>query len=402
MRHKFILLCLFAVLFLFGCQKDPASVSETTGEPLPQSFLSERLSVEKGNFSRANETGGGYFFEIETGYYYVHNRFLYYADKTDLTKWVPVCLDPKCSHDDNSASCTAEIPFGVYFSDNRFYFVADSNRYPHLYPGKPGTNIVMLCSMALDGTDVRFEHLFKECTTSAECGCNAVVFPDGYALFTSILQPDGTAKEMIFYKDSSVEKKLLERSRESMVAFASYRASITPGVKGDNAFVTGMLDPSLESLCLVLDGELKVVSVGGIPAVGGYLSGSVLRYYVQNEGYYDMELLTGERTLVAHAQLENSGVRSLAPNCIFESNLFQRETLVEPGAEAMRFFDGQAWHDVAIPEGFHPEDNSFPAPVALMSDCVMFRVIKHDGFYFYRMPLDAKNFTLEYCGMFPS
>lgn len=206
MRHKCLILCLFLAFFLFGCQDASTPETETTGESLPQALLSERLSVEEGNFSRANKTGRGNFFEIESGYYYVHNRFLYYADKTDLTNWVPVCIDPECTHDDNSVFCTADTHYGMFLSDNRFYFVADTQLYPHLYPGDPDVCGFMLCSMAYNGTDLRFEHLFEEALAPGGSMLNAAIFPDGYALFASILDLDGSAKEMIFYKDSSVEK----------------------------------------------------------------------------------------------------------------------------------------------------------------------------------------------------
>lgn len=167
--------------------------------------------------------------------------------------------------------------------------------------------------------------------------------------------------------------------------------------------MTGMLDPSLgQSLCLVLDGELKVVPLEDVPNVGAYLSGSVLRCFVKNEGYFDVELLTGERTQVAGAQLADSGARILLPNCIFESNLFQRETPVEAGAEAMRFFDGQVWHDVALPEELLSLNGKMLVPCAVLSDCVMFSVSLNDGKHFYRMALDTKDFALEYCGMFPT
>ena len=141
-----------------------------------------------------------------------------------------------------------------------------------------------------------------------------------------------------------------------------------------------------------------------LPLWGGYLSGSTVRCFIPGDGYYDIDLLTGEQTSLASAQLAQSKATILQPNCIIETTLLNPEAAVEK--QEMRFFDGQQWHTVTLPEELLSPDDTFEV-VGLASDRVIFTVRQRhaydpekDTMVWYCMKLGGETYTVEPMGTF--
>lgn len=64
---------------------------------------------EKAAYARCAETSEYHMAETEQGFYMMSGGYLYYADKTDVSKWMPVCSKPNCTHDGNTEGCDAAL-----------------------------------------------------------------------------------------------------------------------------------------------------------------------------------------------------------------------------------------------------------------------------------------------------
>ena len=412
-----LLLSAVLLLPLFGCAKEEPEVTvypyTEYPEPVftPGTLESDLLTVENGNYERANRTGGTYFLEVGTGYYCMRGSgFLYYADKTDLSNWVPVCADPTCKHTERS-NCAAQT-FGAFLSNDRLFYVSmEYEDYKHLFSKADSVPRAVLCSVALDGTDLRVEHYFDDTLSLVGGASTYCLFPDGYMLGVLLFNTDGTYTAKMYIADSeNGAQKLMQiddMPQPDLVIYAN-SASARHSMRGDNAFISHMLGEASENyLCWIENGEMMSADISGISAYGSYLADGILRCYRTNDGYYDINLLTGEETKLADAQLENGNARILLPNCILESTLpftqdpRHSQNWASGEDQVLRFFDGQEWHDVTLPE----EIQTLPDPTylfvkAVTTDSVMFQVTIEEEACFYRMALGAEEYKLEYCGKF--
>lgn len=414
MKRIMSLILTFTLLLpLFGCsEKTPEGTTypyTEYPEPVftPGKLESDLLTVENGNYDRANRTGLASFLETGTGYYYLKDGLLYYAERDNMNQWVPVCSNPDCGH--TSKTCSASIEIGVYLAKDRICFLASAENYPQLYSVDSGVIGYMQCSMELDGTDIQLEHIWENALVGAG-GLTACVFPDGYAVTVEHPNLDGSYGAELYWYDTNGECKLLEKTQDSFKGHITFSAAQMFALYGDNALATSMMDSGTftDSFAWLSNQEPKAENVSDLSARGGYLCGNILRCYRPNDGYYDVDLLTGEETKLADVQLNNSQGLVLQPNCILESDLFlagiyfgSREPREPLETHMMCFFDGQKWHDVALPEDLLDiPDNRYLAVTALTSDCVVFSTNIDGNIHFYRMALDAEEYKLERCGTF--
>lgn len=88
-----------------------------TAEPTTAvSVETTKLAVLPWDCGRANETSGNILWEVEQGYYLEYGYMLYYADKSDLSQWIPVCTKADCEHDKSShavSACDANVASSV-------------------------------------------------------------------------------------------------------------------------------------------------------------------------------------------------------------------------------------------------------------------------------------------------
>ena len=399
---KKILCMLLAVLLLAGCQSDepmPTAPIDTAPVLVPGQMESGLLVAEPGNYHRSVADGNGDFVEIESGYYYMSSSVLYYADKTNLENWVVVCNDPTCKH--IGPNCSAERAFNsIYGRDGRLFFAAGVNDYPHLYDLDEKAVAVGLFSMAYNGQDVRLEH-FTEKSIAAKSqygGSSAIVlYENSYIFFTDAFEPDGSFTPRITRVDLETGEVtvLFERNeeREYPTAHLVYSGNSWKGINGDPVLVTGFeqLDYNRwfywfhEGKAIPVDGE-------NIPSRGGYLSGNILRIYKTDDGYYDLDLLTGAETRLADAQLTNASARIIQPNCIIEWN-----------DQQMRLFDGQQWREITLPaEVLSSMEDYSLWPMALCSDRILFRSsrlgVQDSRPKLYSVMLTEGALNMEYAG----
>ena len=407
MKKRHIIWILTLTLLLCGCQKEAGPY--TPPEMTYGTIQSAQLHAEDGNYERAKTLWQGAFVEIETGYFTVIDDYLYYADKESLSDWVVVCPEPECDHYGN-LNCVARTGCDIVLEHGRFYQIRSISKNRHLYSGSLQNWGDMLCSMAVDTSDARMEHICEEAMlTQGGDRTSTCVLPGGYLASRAAMQADGSFIAQLWNVDNGVETLLYETTflPEAYTPISVYSARMIFGLRGDRAFATDYLDPdTARFLCWIEDGQMKQAEVSQIPYALCYMEDGILRSFVPNDGYYDYDLETGESIRLGDAQLENSGVFILQPNCIFESNMiYSKDPDIEDKSNqmdeyGMRFFDGQQWHDVALPPEVTELGQSLNLGVrGLQSDCVIFSLTEDpDAPTLYRMALDQKSYKLEKIG----
>ncbi len=416
---KRILLLVLALSFLIVFPGCAGEAPQNTNYPYTQypepafvhgTLTSDLLTAEPGNFDRANRTGSCSFLETGSGYYYWREEYLYYAERENMNLWHRVCSSPDCPHT-AAGKCSAKIEMGVYYSQDRLFFMGDLKKFSHLSPADAEAVGYMLCSMSTGGTDIRLAHIYKDMSVAAgaQSGC---ILPDGYVISTTAFHPDSTYTSRLYYYGKEGEGVFLEETQDELQSPITFSAAQLFSMYGDNAFYTSMEKdyPFADSFSWVDGSQLRTASVSALSARGGYLRGSILRCYRPNDGYYDVDLVTGKETKLADTQLQNAHAFILQPNCILESELFrpgmtlglgEREPREEGAVPAVRFFDGQTWHTVALPEDIlNLPTNRSMGVVALTSDCIIFSTNPDGTQRFYQMRLDNGEFKLEQCGTF--
>ena len=415
MKKTFCLLLIFFLLFVTGCAEEDAHPVYPKPTFTPGTLESDLLTVEPGNFDRANYTNRGRtFLEIDTGYYYCQDG-LFYCEENDLETWYYVCDDPDCNHSSSFVGnnrCSAFICNGTYwYSDGRIYFTNIAQIDPSFDRDAP--NAVALFSMEENGNDLRVEHSYQGLTTAGSGSFNIDCYVGGWLYAGQALQPDGKYLcRVIWMEMGGKETILFEKTFDEMVPDYSLTGLNQWSLFGDLSIGSeafSYTETGINTICWFQNGEPVFTDASEIPLEGGYLSGSIVRCFVPGDGYYDIDLLTGERTRLENAQLPQSKAMILQPNCIIEATLLDRETTAQ--THEMRFFDGQQWHAVELPEELqHATPDSFFAVQALTSDRVVFQIIKPGSqgnawdrdatVIFYCMKLDAETYTVEYMGTF--
>ena len=197
MKHlRNILLWSLCFLLLAGCTGEPTPTGTPTESPLSSpaagiTLETTRLSVEPWNSGRLANSAQFRSGETETGFYIAYMGMLYYGDKSDLSRWVPVCPNPDCDHMTSRNECKARMDAAFVLRDNRIY---------HLAPRRDGTMSQVpifktpVISMALDGSDGRLEYVVGGLETSVTAGSSTrtTMLTDRWCLeYTSFLNEEG-------------------------------------------------------------------------------------------------------------------------------------------------------------------------------------------------------------------
>ena len=133
-----------------------------------------------------------------------------------------------------------------------------------------------------------------------------------------------------------------------------------------------------------------------------------MRCYRQNDGYYDINIQTGEEVKVADAQLQDASAFIMLPNCILESTMAwenyegQGVTPTE-GEHKLLLFDGETWRTVELPNELRTADAAQCIRVdAVTSDKIIiasyntFTIYKNMKNYYYIIDLSEEYLKLEY------
>ena len=350
----------------------------------------ERLPLTVWNSGRLALTSHNRMVETETGYYYLltGTGIMYYADKTDLSTWVPVCGKPDCNHGSMNSRCNAFCGGREFLlKDERIYFAADLKNFPELYTTE--ANGFGLFSRAANGSDIRLEYVIEEALVTA--GSAMDFLTDTYWMYDIVsLQTDGSYTATSYL---ATENGLQVIYEEHCDDFPSYSILFAEN-HGDPTFLhagIGAEAYAYESNQLV---ELK--HFAQYLDTVHYRSGKYIRVFREGDGFYDVDLETGEEAYVTGVNLEHSRSYVLLPNCIVETSL----SADRPDRTENRFllFDGEAWREVELPPELLDAPNSiFFGVIGVSSDSLFCQVNNRNKITLYRIPLGAGKLVMELC-----
>ncbi len=398
--------CLAAVL-LCGCQaKEPENTDPIiTWDSIPQLTYGqmeyEKLSVLPWYSGRTETSTFHEMVETESGYYMIYNhQYLFYADKADLSNWLPVCNQPDCKHKED-IKCNAICERWVWMRDGRLHFRETPGHSPHLYQSSKFGYIYL--SALPDMTDKRLEYVNEDVMMSGNSGGTYASALLGDCIVESSSSIDELGNEdyywLIIDKDGS--RKIQGPGAINNSAFLGDSDNFLT-LNGELCLCYGDLN-GLVLYRLANDTFVKMDIDASLLELGGYLSGNTVRYFRENEGYYDYDLSTGNTVLVSEPYRENSFARILAPNCIIETNMMYPGVYAQPpqGESWLAVFDGESWRDVQLPpEMATVSDEHILYVEGMTSDSVLIRICpKRDTMEYnlYRIPIGEGQLRLEYC-----
>ena len=410
-----LLLAVLILLASAGCTQEvssppigPEPNESIVWEAMPQLTYGvmeyEKLEVLPWYSGRCEATSLNTVAETKAGFYQTCALWLFYADKTSLSNWIPVCNDPTCTH---YGDCNAHIASGRFLvGDHKIYYEVHPQEVP--VSGLSESGGFILASKNPDGTFHKVEYILEDMLVSGKSASSSLLLPDQWLCQRFELEPNGTQSGRLYCVTKNGPQLLAERNDFDPlnpppgIVDAAYQYALN----GDRYFSSGVLDDTGKTLYRVVDGQLKTLDVSGLTLRGAYISGNTLRFFRPGEGYYDRNTETGEETFLSPPHLENSYSCIMLPNCILESSLMFTESLKNRPPRMLHklaYFDGIQWHDVLLPEELEKPDMSVVlAPLAITADSILFCSIdmaQHPMEYsvtLYAISLDAKEKTLEY------
>lgn len=356
----------------------------------------EKLQVLPWNSGRCEATSFDSMAETALGFYMCPMNRLYYADKTDLSNWVPVCGNPDCKH--LGTSCDAFVQYREFvIKGDRIYYHSMSGVDNELYSGGA---TMFLASMAANGSNKRLEYAPDTYVPTTYLQDMAFLTSGQYIYNVIGMNADGSATAYSYMVTASGEETVqqVEIPDADEAGSAALRSGRTIPVYGDRLLHNGITCQTPTTYLRDIAGEPEAIELAELPAFFGYLSGDVLRFFRSNDGYYDRNIKTGEETKLADAQLDNSFACVVLPNCIVESTLMTyastrtEEYYTEGMTHAMKLFDGETWHTVSLPEELKNASAKVSARIhAVTSDSVIITVVFMDQSihttYYYRIDL---------------
>lgn len=364
---RVIILFLLATLCLalFGCTSQP---------PMGE------ISSDK--FARCAITSNHTMAETDLGFYSLFTGYLYYADKSDLTKWLPVCSKPNCTHDLKSPDCDANMSgSGFQLYHDRIYLCESYGLYEK---GHSGT---VLVSMPISGGERKLEHVvFNSDQQGSNRQWRNCFLHDRIVLFYSYMNSSGVFENYAAQYTSEGIQILAEGHSENIPRFLG-TVTASEYVGGDPAVLYNLDDSGFGTVLyrftetgLEPIGDTAGLGLGTLAScdmAGAYLTGDILQVYRPNDGYYDINLATGEQTKTMDVQMEDGWGWHLTDQYILESPLLfnrpEQQLEMKDGPHAMLFYDGESWNPVTLPKELTQATGApWLTPLAVSSDRVFF------------------------------
>lgn len=349
--------------------------------------------------------------ETEAGFYYSTGNILYYADHENLTAWVPVCSRPDCSH--NGPDCQAYLANDGRFllKEERIYFCDSNTRYQP--DGAAGT---ILASMSTDGGDRKVAYTVPGSLSDAGGSDRFCLLGDQLIAMYCRMNESGSFDTRMVRVNETGEQELFTGSMEQL---PSWLGAVTryEDMGGDTALYFYLDDGQENWACTLYrptsEGLEKLGDVSALGNLmnldftGSYLSGEILRIYRPGDGYYDVNLTTGQETKAMEAQLEDAWGWQLTEQYAVESTLLSRPLAHQKDPvdreQAMTLYDGESWRPVALPEELArgPLFQNL-RPVAVTSDRIFFQAKLQDQRRLYQVPLDGDTLQMTFLFAFPA
>ena len=406
MKHSIIAWLCVAVLFLGGCSKDdvPIVTAKYQSALSYGVFEADQLAVLPWSSGRAESTMNHTMAETENGYYIVYSNYLYYADKADLMQWVLVCNKPNCDHYVNGGWCNAYNEENwVVLREDRLYFAEATGEFPIPVNSNGSGNIIV--STALDGTDKKFAYAIEDALMLSGGTAGGHLIGNQWFYEKGEIDAWGTIESRLFVLDAEGEWEIdvpdgavPNVEQPFVVAF----------LRGDAYF--GCKSISNQKYLKFQDDQLVGFDKKYVPETGGYISGTTLRIFKEDKGYFDIDVTTGKQVKVAENRLKDSTGMILAPNCVVESTLFSFNRKNRTEAGAIEVFNGESWRSVQLPEEWqNPGTDHWLHVLGITSDSIWIYGRNEEDFYggwgypsdLYRIPLDKEELVMEYCFTFP-
>ena len=384
-RKAALVLLLSLVLLLPGC-----AVAEPIGsevwETMPQLTFGvmeyEKLQVLPWNAGRCEATSCTTMAETEMGYYLPFAKHcLYYAEKADMSQWKPVCTQSDCSHDER---CSSYREYEEVVAQNgKLYGQVCAADAGLPVETSSGAEMVFLVSMDPDG-DKRAVAAEPEYIPANVTSCMSLLTTQHWLYNIVEQMPDGSRTARFYRLTDSGWK--MEAEVEDYKGDPTIKSAKDQPLYGDPLFHNEILNANPDVYYRYRNGVLEELDLTKLPptlnfrpGAGNYVSGDIARYFMINDGYYDVNIKTGEKVKVAEAQLENSFASIVLPNCVVESTLltFAKEWhdryYMRGMKHEMRLFDGESWRKVELPkELLSANGQTYIKIVSVTSDSVIF------------------------------
>lgn len=415
MKRVIALFLIGAALFgIGGCKQEPSVARVASGG---EEKAYELLELETGKLStvpldtagplsRCAYTGRNFTAETEQGYYYCVYSTLYYCDKGNMTKWVPVCNKPECSHTPESINCDAHIEEFVIDGDVIYYY-CDAEDAPFYLPGYEHARGFLLAKMNLDGSGKELAYVVKHALQGEQGGMSTFgLSQDRLIGGMVVMQENGTFSGKIFRVDEHGERVLLEQTVENYSYPLASSANLMMRMNGDDAICSTLLTGQVTELYDATGEQLEEIgSVAGLDIYGAYLRGSTLLTFLPGEGYYTMDIATGERVKAADRQLSSGWGFVFQPNCILETTVpigWRGSGPASQGGEGLEMvlYDGTSWRPVTLPQELGElEEWDYLEPLTLGSDRILFSLHRETGrsCRIYQLPLHGDSLEVTFC-----
>ncbi len=372
MKKSVLLLLLVFLLHFSACGTNTPKTTETpTGIPQNNEAVQgenpsslQPLVLEIPAEDRCAMTSNCRFAETAHGYYMLRTDYLFYADKVDLSNWVLVCNKPSCDHKRDSCDAFTNIFWPI---DDGFFYITDcidqKNLGGHYFVKRDldgSSPQLIFTDPILHGntngatlrTDFGTKDSFYRCITAMQEDGNwncLVLRADQHGvrtLFSSVYPPattGGIPLPWIHNGAASIRGDLVLESQfpldgtpdENKEDWASREFNLYYQVYGD----------SIRALKLSENCDLY----------GAYISGNSLWHYHMNDGFYYMDLSTGEEVKIADAAYENAYGHCVDGKHMVECSLSVPGYTRDATEAKMRYFDGETWHELELPEHWNPQ-----------------------------------------------
>lgn len=401
MKKRLLLLLLVFLLLFSACGTDSPQNTEAPTEflqnvqtdeqpeqttPPTQSNL-KPVVLEIPAKERCASTSQSRFVETETGYYMLRSHaYLFYADKSDLTNWVLVCNEPDCNH--SRTYCPAAVDSPVWFRNGYLYFMANRS-----LRGRNLDGCYIVC-MGPDGSDP--QPIFTDPSINGNNGPTSWsdgIGKDYFIRCISAMKEDGQVTSTVVKIDADGVRELFTAEYPPPANDSLPVPMPTGAIRGDVVIgSTIALDGTedlgkdgwenrRDELLYRVHGDTiaPLILTERCNRVGGYLSGDSFWHYHRNEGFYYMDLSTGEEVKIADAAYENANGFCIDGKHMIECTLSVYEYECEIETPQMRYFDGEVWHELEVPGHWRGIDEFWL--LAGASDRIFFTVKKYAKSY---------------------